>query len=180
MRTILILAAALVSSSAFAGRPSPVPRHVGPVDKSVAVSTELPNYQIDPKLTQAAVDGAEVTVDVPNGTVKLTFWTNTCPKNAMCIAGPLIHTYELPIVSNNIDECGSNEIIAKKDDRPVDGDLKQLTVHDNTAFSCESITKVEATEVTLETDYYDMRETNHVHTTSTFIGPALKPLKLQH
>jgi hypothetical protein len=171
---ILGLLVMFTVSQAHAGFPGFVNRGRPVVVPQLLRVAQMTDIQVDPNLELGNVVGALTSVD-PAGKATLSLTVNNCPPKAMCLVGPMTFNIELPIISDVVDSCGVNVITAEKDQRPVDGMLKRITIRDNSKVTCESIAPLMPTEVVYETESPGFGAPV-VHTTSTFAGSVLAPL----
>ena len=174
MKVLAVFVSIVISTlttTAFAGLPGD-DIIVEPIFERAA---NLDKINIDPDFQDMylpmAVDQASITVSEIPQTVTLTLIMNACPPNAYCFVGPTVRNITLPIVKNKSDKCGVQTIIAKKDQLPVDGDLKEIKVVDNTLSKCDE--KRFFTKVVLKTASYDRKEVKLYKTRSTFSGNGL-------
>lgn len=130
-----------------------------------SVSAELTELALDPQLSIGDNYGASVVVDQLRKNVFLQI--STCPADAMCIwAGP---SYSADLQSVETNNCGDVTYIARKDNRPVDGALIEITVHDFSKSTCRIHHKF-LTVVELSTTYFTRTETEVVTTHSELKG----------
>lgn len=171
---ILGLFAMVTVTQAYAGLPGGNLR--GRPSPGFVRVTEMSNLQVDANLEAnlgGRVVAALVTIDL-NGTATLSLTVNNCPPNAMCIAGPMTSNIELPIVSDIVDSCGTNIIVAEEDLRRADGNMARLTIRDNIKNTCPTAQVLMPVEVVYETANAGFR-VPVIHTTSLFSGPAWLP-----
>ena len=145
----------------------------------VARATALENIQLDRKLAPIGeAIGGSIEVDVPHKTAYLRIDLGiVCPAGQMCPQMmPAPFKIELPIVSVKVDACGTKIIVAKHDDRPVDGALQLLTVEDNTQNHCPHMVAMPATSVVFQTEAFGRG--GDVKTTTTATGPEMMPFAL--
>lgn len=116
------------------------------------------------KITSANYDPAHIvragegtlTVDYTAAVVRLEIVRSMfCPANKMCAqVMPMPLSVELPIKSMQTDSCGIHHVVAAVDQRPVDGDLQQLSVDDPTDITCQTFVAV-IPQAQFLTSFYD-------------------------
>jgi len=174
MKTVLAVIVSVLTVTAHAGLPGSI--IIDPVANNV-VSAELEAFTIDPILQGGlpmAVDAASIKVDYDNNMATLTLAMNVCPPNAMCIVGPTLNEVELPIISITSDDCNFKTIVADKNQLPVDGAHRTLTIVDGSAVTCDDLFMIVPTHVTYEVEMYNRFTAELIKSTSTFTG--YKPL----
>jgi hypothetical protein len=98
--------------------------------------------------------GGKISIDYNANTASLYIDRNTCPPGKYCTL--MLHAdinAILPIVSVETNECGIKTVIAKKDQRPVDGILQQLTVMDFSQNTCPTFAEIIGTAEYLTSGY---------------------------
>lgn len=111
-----------------------------------------------------------IKLDYQNQTARLYVDRNVCPPGMYCtmeMRPPMIIT--LPIVSVEVGNCNIKTVIAREDQRPVDGMLKQLTVVDFSENTCPTFAKIIGDAEYLTTVYnsYQGMEVTEVSTMKT-------------
>ena len=159
-----------LSAAAFAVEPehlTPAPVFIG--------ETDLQIQYLDPKLGLGDADdmtGAHIVIDHMEQTATLTLYRAwSCPEGVMCpmvMPAPVI--IELPLENAVLDRCNTVIYSALDDQRPVDGNMRQLVIRDNTRNQCPHFAALPATEVTYKTLGGWVPEETH----SIFTGPALR------
>lgn len=87
--------------------------------------------------------GGSLTANYENRTLKLRVESApACPVGMMCPQVLKIMNVELPIVSEKTDSCGFHKVVARIDQRPVDGALQEIVLHDVINQSCPTIVQV--------------------------------------
>ena len=174
MRNLLLTAALVLGSFANAGVPDMRPQpDIMPLRGTRTAVLDNMNLDKDWSLTEYVV-GASVSMNYVESTLTLTFKVSNCPKGAMCIVPTEIRDveYSAPIVNTSTDSCGSLIVLAKEDDRPVDGILTEIELKDNSAMTCDIV--VPATVVNFKTQFYDRIGGGEVKLLSNFSGGVLQ------
>ncbi|OQW55117.1 MAG: hypothetical protein A4S09_16965 [Proteobacteria bacterium SG_bin7] len=146
--------------------------------KAFTLNAQLKKMHIDPNsyLAKERFRAGSIVVDQFTKTITLQLdrkWY--CPPGALCsmvMPAPII--IKLPLVSVTNGACNSLIFEARRDQRPVDGNLTVLSVVDNSRFNCPSLHPVEPTEVHLETVSAGM-DGHVVKTHSSFTAEKLRP-----
>jgi hypothetical protein len=179
VKTFLALIAMSLVTTTFAGAAQAKPVIVNK-DK-VARAAALERIQLDENLAPIGkAVGGSIELDVPNKTATLRIELAVeCKAGEMCphiVPAPIEVT--LPIVSVKVDGCGTKMIIAKQDERPLDGALHLLTIEDNTTNICPHFVMMSPTVVVYQTEIFDRRSGKAVKTMTTAYGPEMSPLAL--
>jgi hypothetical protein len=148
MKKLLLIAGLFLASTTYAAS-----NFTGTVELNVVNATYAPAHAMNP-------GKGSLTLNYDKHTVRLMVVRNgnPCPAGMLCtleMPAPLI--VELPITSIDVDSCGIKHVVARKDLRPVDGALEQITVSDSTSkLTC--LTFVQGVpEATYETRYFNRR-----------------------
>lgn len=150
MKKLMISALLILSSQAFAGRlPVQLIPMQHPALTGISQLTHF-NLQKDTALGKGLVSEGEVTVNLVDS-IKLTLEGNVCPKNAMCLVGPTIYSFEAKFQTIEKNACGATVYHGETDLRPVDGTLTDIIVVDNSTATCKTLVALPATEVILTT-----------------------------
>lgn len=171
MKTIisaLVVSVSLLSSGVASARSM----------RPMNVSADLLRWNVDKDLSGAQnLTGGSIQIDRLVGrlagqvTLRLDpAWS--CPPNALCammMPPPIFLT--MPIVNTIEDRCGSVITTARVDERPVDGNLAELTIVDHSNSICNFA--IAATEIEYRTSFYDRRAGHEVRTLSTFEASRL-------
>jgi hypothetical protein len=113
--------------------------------RSMQVSVEhtLPVVTID---GQASGLVGVVKVDLLSQEISLQLFDDICgsltaaPGQVHCMAMPILrHEYTVPLKKRQSDGCGTAYYTGKKDLRPVDGNLTEISVEDNNYRTCENV-----------------------------------------
>lgn len=113
--------------------------------------------QLEPMTAIRYVE-ANLSMDGRKGLLELTVQPKmpVCAEGSMCIQlMPEPQTYTLDGASSTVDHCGIITTQASRDDRPVDGTFRQITVRHNQNNTCPTFRPIRAIEVELEVAYYD-------------------------
>ena len=167
MKTLVLIASLFTAAVATAQ----TAKMAGVINYRVVRSTFSTSHVFNP-------GKGTLTMDYSKSTVTLNVEeTNQCPKGMMCalVMRPNLNV-KLPIVSIKTDSCGIRHILAKIDQRPVDGALTQLTVVDPAQMTCKTFVAVE-TEATYTTQYVNRMNGNDEITESKMIlARMMQPL----
>jgi hypothetical protein len=128
---------------------------------------------------QYAADQASVRVDYAANEVTLTVTESfSCASGAVCATVmPPVHVYKAPIINRSL-SCGSTIVVARLDQRPVDGSLTEITVEDHRGRMCRDLHRG-TTEVSLVTAHYERRRGGgETRTESTFAGDELAAIAM--
>ncbi len=147
MKKLLFTASLFMSAAAMAVSLKPIATSEFVVTSAIYAPNHVTN-----------AGAGKLTVDYANKKMRLVVEREmTCPENMKCAAvmpAPLV--IELPITSVQTDSCGIHHVTAKRDMRPADGNLQQLTVDDSAAMTCKTLVAV-IPEAQYMTSYYDRR-----------------------
>lgn len=176
MKALMLMGLVSMISGAASAEDLRSPRKPHDLYQTVTYTADITEADIDPKLNwHHAMNSGTVDVDFRKGVVRLTVYAKSpCPPNRICaMMMPAPYIVELPIVSVKRNGCGELVTTAKRDKRPVDGSLQQLTVVDHSQLICRYLPRA-ATIVEYITD--SPRTINgHVSTKSEFLaGPLSK------
>lgn len=150
--------------------------HASPVVRQVRA--QLTEFNMDPRGSRPQPVDGFVAVDFTNGTVTLSLDITTCNRTTPCPPSRTISSVTLPLVSSRLDGCGSHVYIARKDARPVDGVLREITVTDHTGRICEDLRR-HLTDVT-ETITLPGMGGNTGTVENTYGGGRLTPSRIHH
>lgn len=99
--------------------------------------SQLTEFRVDPRLNVGHVSGGALTINYVNKQVTLILEDNVCPRNAICLQGPIVRLQAtLPIVSVKKTSCG-DIVLAKRDLRMGDGPAEEIRVVDYSNAICE-------------------------------------------
>lgn len=128
-------------------------------------------------LAQLDITGGNVQVDFMNQEVTLKLQpAYNCPESAACaLVMPAPVEITLPIINVERTTCGTRIFRAKKDLRPVDGDMKEIIIIDNKGNTCPTLVMLPATEVTLREEGYDRMGQSSFEFVHSFIAGVLRP-----
>lgn len=92
-----------------------------------------------------------------------------CAEGFMCAqVMPEPRTYSLEGATSTVDHCGIITTKTSKDDRPVDGTFRSITVRHNQNNTCPTFRALKAVEVVFELAYYDRINGREVSQLDTF------------
>ena len=124
------------------------------------------------------VDNGGIKVNVTDNVITLSLYHKVeCPEGFACIALALPPTIiELPIVSQEVDSCGSEIFVAMVDKTPMDGFRDTIQVVDNKFNTCLALLPLETTHVSYSAYNPWTDETTY----SSFRGNELRLLPSFH
>lgn len=164
MKFVIVTIAALISLSAKADIPMPAAiklQHFG-----VKSSKIDPAHSKRPGQVELSINHAAQIVKLQ---IENRFY---CPEGRVCaMVMPQPTLVELPIVSTKEDGCGVKTIIAKEDQRPVDGGLSEIKIQDTTSMKCRMFLESKASYVTA---HYDRMEGKQIVNKSTFVLKSIQ------
>ena len=141
-----------------------------PANQDRIVAASLDHFNVDQNASIAHdVSSGSVSVNLSRKTVTLVLLRTYHCTTAVCPQFMIAPTViELPLVKKETDTCGGVTYTAKKDLRPVDGSLQELTVNDGHNFSCPSFVRVLPTSVTYSTEAFNRSTGQDVKSDSYF------------
>ncbi len=132
------------------------------------------DFDQDSSYSQREFVGGEIRVNAVTRHAVLTLQpAYYCPPNALC--APFVESIkiELPITNVEKDGCNIRTYTAMKDERPVDGSLKELVIKDYSHSPCEMV-YVAPTTIQYTLKYYDRLHGRGVEQNSRFTADELK------
>lgn len=140
-----------------------------------ATLTSFTNIDQDSHLAKLNIIGGNVSINELKNEVALNLeYAPVCRPHLFCAAVLMNHKIELPIVSRYTDRCNNHVVIAKRDERPVDGVLSQLVIVDHSENRCPTFIALPATSISFETEFYSRINAEAVRTMSTFEAEKLE------
>lgn len=124
------------------------------------------------------IQGGEIALDYIKSEVTLTLFPSFrchAPEGAMCaqvMPAPVIVT--LPLISREVDSCGSVHYLAKKDQRPVDGINQEIEVINNSGNRCLTFVALPPTDVKFLQQGYDRMGQSEFNYRHSFTADALQ------
>jgi hypothetical protein len=136
------------------------------------ITFTLNKFKVDPLITGYRIRSGQGSIDLKTKKMEIVLTTyKVCPEGMMCatVVPPPVRI-EMILSKVTRDQCGGVTYRGYRDLRPVDGQMQDLVVKDNTRFRCPTFAPIAPFEVTYKTSSYHRMSGRLVTTHSTMSG----------